>query len=77
MSNRYVSMNQVINSTRSNLFNTYTPGSGVGANTISNRRAKLARANLNRGTMQNPKTGICNGFCVLGSLPPPSDPNNI
>lgn len=69
MSNRIPSMRQVINSSHTNLFNTYTSGSGVGANSISNRRAKLARANLNKGTMQNPKTGICNGFCVNGSLP--------
>ena len=72
MSNRIVSMKQVINSTKTNLFNTYTSGSGVGANTISNRRAKLSRAHLNKGTMQNPKTGICNGYCVNGSLPHPS-----
>lgn len=72
MSNRIVSMNSVINATKTNLFNTYTPGSGVGASSISNRRAKLARANLNKGTMENPKTGKCNGFCVNGSLPHPS-----
>ena len=72
MSNRIVSMNSVINNTKTNLFNTYIPGSGVGANSISNRRAKILRATLNKGTMENPKTGKCNGFCVNGSLPLPS-----
>ena len=72
MSNRIPSMRQVINSSQTNLFNTYTSGSGVGANSISNRRAKIVRASLNKGTMDNPKTGKCNGFCVNGSLPHPS-----
>ena len=57
MSNRIVAMHSVMYNTKTNLFNTYTSGSGVGANTIANRRAKLSRAHLNKGTMQNPKTG--------------------
>jgi hypothetical protein len=72
MSNRIASMNSVINRTKTNLENTYTSGSGVGGVSISNRRALLRRAALNPGTMKNPKTGKCNGFCVNGSLPHPS-----
>lgn len=64
MSNRIPSMRQVINSSQTNLFNTYTSGSGVGANSISNRRAKIVRASLNKGTMDNPKTGKCNSLCI-------------
>ena len=72
MSNRIVSMNSVINRTKTNLDNTYTSGSGVGGVSIANRRALLRRAALKPGTMENPKTGKCNGFCVNGSLPHPS-----
>ena len=71
MSNRIASLNQIINATNTNLFNTYTSGSGVGAVSISNRRALIKRASLNSGTIKNPAKGVCSGFCAGGQIQPP------
>jgi trimeric autotransporter adhesin len=63
MSNRIPSLGAFINSSKSNLFNTYQAGSGVGGISSSNRSALRRRATLKSGTMTNPKSGVCQGLC--------------
>ena len=69
--NRIPSLFQFTNSVKTNLFNTYTSGSGVGAVSSSNRRALIRRASLNRGTLEKPGTTQCSGFCAGGALQAP------
>ena len=64
MSNRIASLNQIANASRTNFFNTYIPGTGVGSISRSNRQVLYRKASLNPGTMKNPKQGRCNGFCI-------------
>lgn len=71
MSNRIPFLNQYINtSNNTNLNNTYTSGSGVGAKSISNRRALIRRSSLNAGNLTDPKKGKCSGFCTAWGLQP-------
>jgi hypothetical protein len=71
MSNRIPFLNQYINtSNNTNFYNTYTSGSGVGAKSISNRRALIRRSSLNAGTLKDPKKGKCSGFCTAWGLQP-------
>lgn len=71
MSNRIPFLNQYINtSNNTNFYNTYTSGSGVGAKSISNRRALIRRSSLNAGTLTDPKKGKCSGFCTAWGLQP-------
>jgi len=72
MSNRIPFLNQYINtSNNTNFYNTYTSGSGVGAKSISNRRALIRRSSLNAGTLKDPKKGKCSGFCRAWGLQQP------
>lgn len=71
MSNRIPFLKQYINtSNNTNFNNTYTSGSGVGAKSISNRRALVRRSSLNAGTLTDPKKGKCSGFCTAWGLQP-------
>jgi hypothetical protein len=48
------------NNSPTSLFNSYTSGSGVGATSISARRALKRRASIKPGTMKNPhQMGQC------------------
>ena len=66
-SRRTLSMMALQYNSPTNLFNVYTPGSGVqSGGRASNpgiRSALRRRAQLNRGTMEKPHTGRCIGFC--------------
>lgn len=70
MSSRIPTLNQIRNIPNTSFHNTYTSGSGVGATSISNRRALIRRASLDAGTMKNPKQGKCSGFCTAWGLQP-------
>ena len=71
MSNRIPFLNQYINTcNKTSFYNTYIPGSGVGAKSISNRRALIRRSPLNVGTLKDPKKEKCSGFCTAWGLQP-------
>tara|TARA_R110002074_G_scaffold34256_6_gene94500 strand:- start:1312 stop:1497 length:186 start_codon:yes stop_codon:yes gene_type:complete len=58
MSSRIPFLNQYINSSnKTNFYNTYTIGTGVGATTTSNRRALIRQASLNAGTLKDQTKG--------------------
>lgn len=66
MSSRNPSLKQYMNSSnKTNFYNTYTIGTGIGATTTSNRRALIRRASLNAGTLKDPKKGKCLALCNL------------
>ena len=56
-----------------NLFNAFTPGSGTlgsngGGGNNGNRRALARRSQVNKGTMEKPKTGTCNMPTLSASI---------
>ena len=56
-----------------NLFSAFTPGSGTlgsngGGGNNGNRRALARRSQVNKGTMEKPKTGTCNMPTLSASI---------
>ncbi len=67
---------------QTNLFNAYTPGSGVGGQNASVRRALSRRATLSAGTLDNMKTrtpgcGQCNNIVGVSSNTNSNNNTNI
>lgn len=67
MSKRILSIASIINRKNNNIFNRYVPGSGVGATSISVRRAKMIKATRTRAKPSITPIGTCSS--MLFSFP--------